>query len=233
MRTGSWILAAVASAMLWTSSPAWAGEAKVGAEPLDTDGSGKLTKAGQAAAVSEIEAQPGDEVWVLHLWAKIDNGADGPLYIEIGKNRDGRRLVSKRESIDDYAADKYVSATVELDRSDGFKPDQVVEVAFVQNMGGKDAIKATVEVTLKASSAPPPAAETPEPEEEDEDGEDEDDDGEDKDDDATPSPEPTPATPPPVESGDKKGCTVGGHAPTPSAALLLLCLGAVATRRRR
>ena len=208
--------------------PAWAGEAKVGAEPLDTDGSGKLTKAGQAAAVSEIEAQPGDDLWVLHLWAKIDNGAEGPLYIEIGKNRDGRRLVSKRESIDDYAADKYVSATVELERADGFKPDQLIEVAFVQNVGGKDAIKAKVDVTLKASSAPPPKAEEPEEEEPEDEDEAE---AEDEDEEATPAPEPTPAAPPPVESGDKKGCTVTGHAPTPGAALLLL--GLVALRRRR
>jgi MYXO-CTERM domain-containing protein len=226
MRAANWYTAIVVGSLLLASAPAWAGEVKVGFEPLDTDDSGKLTKEAADQAVTTLEAQPGNESWMVNLWAKIDNGADGPIYIEFGRVRDGRRLIAAREEIADYAGDKYLSASVEIFRSDGFRPEEVIQVAFVQNIGGKDAIKASTDVTLAASSAPEPKAEAPDepPPEDDLDGPDEDD--------AAPAAAPpSPDGPPPVESGDKKGCTIAGPTPAP-AWMLLVALLALPRRRR-
>ena len=63
-------------ATLSLSSSALAGEVKLGPTKLEVDGEGKLTDAGRKAATDELKNEPGDdEVWIAHLWAKLDKGA--------------------------------------------------------------------------------------------------------------------------------------------------------------
>lgn len=224
MRGTTTTLVAALGIGLLTSTLAWAGDLKIGKEPLETDDKGKLTKAGQAAAVTEIEAEPGNEAWRLHLWAQIDKPAEGPLYVEFYRQREGKELVAHRHEIADYAGDKYVSVDLEIDRSEGFRAGETVDLAFVQNVGGRDAKKAKAKVTLAASSAPEPAPEPEEPEE-----------PEAPEEPAAPEPaasEPAaaPAGPPPVEPADKKGCRAGATTPA-SWAVWALVLAGVPRRR--
>ena len=228
MRGATTTLVAVLGLGLLASGPAWAGDLKIGKEPLETDDSGKLTKAGQAAAVTEIEAEPGNDAWMLHLWAQIDKPAEGPLYVEFYRQREGKELVAHRHEIADYAGDKFVSVDLEIDRSEGFRPGETVDLAFVQNVGGKDVKKAKAKVTLEASSAPEPTP-APEPEEPEEEPTDDAPEG----DGSAAAPEPAaPAEPPPVESGDKKGCRAGATTPPAAWAVWALALAAVPRRRR-
>lgn len=230
MRGATTTLVAALGIGLLTSSLAWAGDLKIGKEPLDTDDDGKLTKAGQAAAVTEIEAEPGNEAWRLHLWAQIDKPAEGPLYVELYRQREGKELVAHRHEIADYAGDKYVSVDLEIDRSEGFRAGETVDLAFVQNVGGRDAKKARAKVTLVASSAPEPAPEPEEPEEPEEpDAPEAPDDAPDP---SAPQPAAAPDGPPPVEPTDKKGCRAGATTPPVSWAVWALALAGVPRRRR-
>jgi hypothetical protein len=221
------MMVGVLAASLLGSATAWAGELVVGAEPLEVDGSGKLTKAGREKAVTKIESSvPGDEVWSLFLWAKIDNPAVGPLYLEFYRNYQGKQLMAHRVEFAEYAGDKFVSMDVEISRSEGFRAGETVDVAFVQNVGGRDVKKAKGKLELLASSKPAPKPEKEAAGEEEE--EEEKDPNEAREIASDPAGDPS-SEPPPVESGDKKGCTVGGSAPPLSWALL----GLVALRRRR
>lgn len=227
MRATTTLVAALAIGLL-ASGLAWAGDLKIGKDPLETDDAGKLTKAGQSAAVTEIEAAPGNEEWTLHLWAQIDKPAEGPLYVEFYRKRDGKELVAHRHEIADYAGDKYVSVEIVIDRSQGFAPGEMVDLAFVQNVGGRDAKKAKASVALKASTAPEPKDEEPEPEDELDDEQEAEDEGSEA---AEPEPAAAPAGPPAVEPGDKKGCRTGATTPTGWWAVVVIAL--VARRRAR
>jgi MYXO-CTERM domain-containing protein len=228
MRGATTTLAIALGIGLLASGPAWAGDLKIGKDPLETDGDGKLTKAAQAAAVTEVEAEAGNEAWVLHLWAQIDNPAQGPLYVEFYRQREGKELVAHRHEIADYAGDKYVSVDVEIDRSEGFRPGETVDLAFVQNVGGKDAKKAKAKVSLLASSVPEPAPEEDAPEEDapEEDAPEEDDAAA-----SEPEPAAAPAGPPPVEPSETKGCRVGAE-PGSAGWWSVLALVLVARTRR-
>ncbi len=217
--------AAFSGVLLLGSTAAWAGELLVGVEPLPVDDAGKVTKEGKAKAVSEIESSvPGDEVWMLYIWAKIDNPAEGPIYLEFYRNHEGKQLMAHRVDYDEYEGDPYISMDVEITRNDGFRIGDAFEVAFVQNVGGKDVKKAKGKIKLLASSKPAPA-----PEEAEGEGEEEVDPNEAKEIGEAPSGGDEGGGPPPVEGGDKKGCTVGGVAPAP----WLLLLGGVGLSRAR
>ncbi|MBC8067644.1 MAG: hypothetical protein IAG13_04860, partial [Deltaproteobacteria bacterium] len=84
--------ALVFGATLWISGTAWAGELKIGAAKLDVDDSGAITDAGRKAATEELKNEPGDdEVWIAHIWAKLDKGGPGPLQFEFyGELPDGK-----------------------------------------------------------------------------------------------------------------------------------------------
>lgn len=206
MRHASWFAVAALGSVLLASAPVRAGDLKVGAQALETDDDGKLTKAAASAAVTELEAEPGDEAWVLHLWGKVDKPAVGPLYVELYRDRDGKMLVAHRHEIADYEGDPYLSLELEIGRDEGFRPGDKIEIAFVQNVGGKDVKKSKGKLTLAKSSAPPPRDE-PEPEPEDEEAP-EDDPAE------ADTPAPTPDAPPPVAPAADKGCTIGAPAST-------------------
>jgi hypothetical protein len=232
MRSTKWLSLVVLVGVLLASGAARAGELLIGLEPLEVDAKGKITDAGKAAAVTEVEAGPYNELWSVHLYAQLDKRTvNGPLYLEVYRERKGKLFVALRKEYPDYDGARYVTMDLELESTDGFAAGQTVEIAFVQTVGGRDAKWAKAKLTLLASSAPPPESE---PEEEVE-GEDEDelegegeDEGEDEEAAAPPQPA-APSEPPPVESGNKRGCHVGG--PEPSAWLLLVPL--LGARRRR
>jgi hypothetical protein len=222
MRPTKWLMAAALCGVLLGSSTAWAGELLVGAEPLPVGDDGNITKDAKGKAVAEIESSvPGDEAWTLYIWAKIDNPAIGPIYLEFYRRHDGRELMAHRVPYEEYDGGKFLRMDVEITRNDGFKSGETLDVAFVQNVGGKDVKKAKGKITLLKSSKPMPKGEEAD---EDEDEEEEVDPNEAKEIAETP---PEESTPPEVESGDKKGCTVGGIAMSP-----WLLLPVVGLRRR-
>jgi hypothetical protein len=219
MRPANWLMAAALCGVLLGSSTAWAGELLVGAEPIEVGDDGNITKAAKGKAVAELESSvPGDEAWTLYIWAKIDNPAVGPIYLEFYRNHDGRELMAHRVGYEEYEGDKFISMDVEITRTEGFRSGETLDVAFVQHVGGKDVKKAKGKITLLKSSKPMPKAEEAAPEEEEKDP------NEAKEIAETPASE---SEPPAVESGDKKGCTLGGVAMSP-----WLLLPLVALRRR-
>ena len=218
--------AALGGVLLLGSGAAWAGELKIGAEPHELDDKGKLTKDARAKAVTELESSvPGDELWSLFLWAKIDNGADGPLYLEFYREYQGKTLMAHRMEYDGYGGERYITMDVEIGRSEGFRTGETITIAFVQNMGAKDVKKAKATVKLLASSKkpePPPSG--------DDDGGDGPVEGET---DALagedePDPPDADPEPPPIEPTKKKGCTIGTAVPP-----LWLLLGIIGMARGR
>jgi hypothetical protein len=195
------------------------GELLVGSEPLPVDDSGKLTADGKAKALTKIEAsEPGEEVWTLHLWAKIDKGAEGPLYLEFHREHKGERLLAHRVEYDDYGGEPYTSREVEISRSQGFRIGDTIDLTLIQIVGGKDVAKAKGKVELAASSKPAPAAKDDAP------GQDEVDPNEAREIGSTP--DANAGGPPPVEAG-KKGCAIGEPSP------VWLLLGLVLVNRGR
>jgi hypothetical protein len=233
MRHASWFTTAVFMAVLLAGGTAWAGEVLVGVEPFEVDDAGNITKAAREKAIKEIESSvPGDEIWRLHLWAKLDKPAEGPLYLEFYRDKDGKKLMAHRVEIETFDGNKFFSMDVEISRTEGsFRIGEELEVAFVQLVGGKDAKKASGKIRLIASSKPVPTKPADGGGNVDRDREADEaiSDAETKSD--TPSSESSSSSeaPPPVESGDKKGCTIAAPAPAPWLALL----GLVAIRRRR
>lgn len=235
-----WLMLAILPLLLLLPIEAWAGEVLIGPEPFETDNKGNVTKESRTKAITEVEANADGDAWTLYIWARIDNPAVGPLYLEFFRERNGKKLTAYREEILDFAGDKYISMDLEIYRSDGFKADETVEMAFLQNVGGKDAKKAVTNVTLKPSSAPPPAKADDDDDDEGEgdegDEEDEGDEGdEDDEDDGDAAADagasaPSSEAPPPVSSGDKKGCSVGSPAGCSWALLLVV---AAWSRRRK
>jgi MYXO-CTERM domain-containing protein len=150
-------LAALAFACtLLFSATAFAAEVKFGAAPLAVDGTGNLTAAGKSATVTELPSAPGDEEWVLHLWAKLDKGAPGPLYVEFyGKTPDGQPYLAYRHEHSDYEGDKYVSMEIELSGSKGFNKNHTYKVELTQaDTKGKDIKLASGSLKLTWTPAP-------------------------------------------------------------------------------
>lgn len=228
---------ALGGAMLVAPS-AFAGEVKFAAEAFDTDDSGKLTEAGRSAAVKELPSLPGEDVWVLHLWAKIDKGAPGPLYVEFFDKLpgSGKRYKAWAYEHSNYQGDEHVTLEMELEGNVGFNRDHTYTVELVQvDAKGKNLQLASGQVKLVYTEA------KEEPEGEDE-GEDEDDDEGDD-----PSaqdeldsfaggdaPESGNEGPPPVAPpASKKGCSVDPGLGVAPGILVMMVLGASVARRRR
>ncbi len=211
---------------------AWASELKLLAAPAETDDSGKLS--GSPETVKELKSDPGEETWHLHLWAKVDKGAPGPLYAEIkGKvPGSGKSYTVANPEKADYDGEKYVSWSIELDGNTGFNRNKDYTVELVQlNSKGKN-ISLTPSSKFKLLYTEP---EEPDDEGGDEEGEDEGDDLDDQDvhdsfagDDAGGGDD----GPPPVAPPPKKGCSVDPQPLGGSAILLMLAVGAAVRRRR-
>jgi len=215
---------------------ALAGEVKFGTEPLPIDESGKLTSAGREAALTKVESEPGEETWLVHLWAKLDNGAPGPLYVEFfGKLPDGKPYRAYQYEHTEYDGEPYVSFPMELSGNDGFNKGRAYTVKVTQvSAKNKDLVLATGRIELEYRDA----------EAEAEGGADE------ADEEAEGEPEKDPEMsaqdeldslgdgagqegPPPVDSKGKKGCSVQPASQGLASVLACFVLGLGLTRRRR
>jgi MYXO-CTERM domain-containing protein len=217
---------------------AHAGDVKFGTEPLEVNDAGKLTDAGKKAATETLKSMPGEEVWPIHVWAQIDNGGPGPLYVEFwGKLPDGKPYLTFRHEHSAYGGEKYVSISFELSGNLGFNKGKTYNVKVLQvSPKGKDLVLANGKVTLAYTE---PEKEPEGDEEGDEEGKD--DEGEENDtaeqdaiDTLTPGAEGGGAEggPPPVDSKGKKGCSIGSEDAGLSLALLMFAAGALRLRRR-
>ena len=227
-----WISPLLLGAALLGPATAWAGDVKFGAEPLAVDDKGNITAEGKSAAISKLASEPGEELWQFHLWAKIDKGGPGPLYVEfLGKLPDGKEYVTYRYEHGSYDGEKFVSLSFDLEGNLGFNKGKTYKVKVLQGNtkpGRPDIILATGSITLEYTE--PPA------EEEGDEGGDTDGDTAAQDElDTLAGPDeevgdtPPPQGPPPVAK-DKKGCTVGSTDLGLPAVAALFALGLV--RRR-
>lgn len=226
-----WISPLLLGAALLGPATAWAGEVKFGAEPLAVDDNGNITGEGKAAAVETLQSEPGEEVWHFNLWAKIDKGGPGPLYVEfVGKLPDGKEYVTYRYEHGSYDAEKFVSLSFDLEGNLGFNKGKTYKVKVLQGNtkpGKPDIILATGKITLEYTEPPP--------EEEDEGDTDGEPDASAQDElDTLAGPDDGagdggPEGPPPV-APEKKGCSVGATDLGLPAVMALFALGLV--RRR-
>jgi MYXO-CTERM domain-containing protein len=225
---------------LLVAPAAFAGDVKFGAKPLETDDSGKITDAGKSAAIKQLASNPGEEVWPLHLWAQIDKGAPGPLYVEFFDKLpgSGKRYRAWQYEHAGYEGEKYLTLELELEGDVGFNKGHTytVEVSQLDNKG-KNLVLASGQLELVYTQA------KPEDEEEGEDDEGKDEDGQTEEQDELDSfaggeDANSGEAPPPVTSpGKKKGCSVdsGSDAAPGMLVLLLLAAGLLSrpARRRR
>jgi hypothetical protein len=139
------------TAVLLGPAVAHAGDVKFGNEPLEVNDAGKLTDAGKKAATETLKSVPGEEEWPIHVWAQIDNGGPGPLYIEFwGKLPDGKPYLTFRHEHAGYGGEKYVSLSFELSGNLGFNKGKTYNVKAVQvSPKGKEVVLANGKVTLE------------------------------------------------------------------------------------
>jgi len=218
-------------ATLSIADTAYAGEVKVGKSKLEVGEDGNITDAGRKAATEELTNEPGDEeVWIAHIWAKLDKGAPGALNFEFyGTLPDGKTYLTYRKVEESYDGGKYVSAELELEGDDGFNKNKQYKIEITQlDDKGKEFKLASGKVKLvwvdhkeetKAEGGDEGKAEKdPQDELDSISGGD---DGDAK----------SEGGPPPVEPSKKKGCAIepeGGAL----GLLVLFALGAVSRRRR-
>lgn len=218
-------------------SPAvFAGEVKFSAEPFDTDDKGALTDAGKSAATKTLASVAGEESWPLHIWAKIDKGAPGPLYVEFFGELpgSGKRYLAWRYEHSAYDGEKFVTIEVELEGDRGFNRGKTYAVELIQvNDKGKNIKLASSSITLEYTEAE---------ESEDEGGDDgEDDELSEQDEldsfaggDEKESGDGSEEGPPPIAAETKKkGCHVEPGMGAAPGVLVMLLLGAGLGRRRR
>lgn len=227
-----WLQPLALGLALATPLAAWAGEVKFGAEPLATDDGGNITADGKSSATTTLKSAPGEEIWTLNLWAKIDKGGPGPLYVEfIGKAPGGKEYVTYRYEHGSYDGEKFVSLTFDLEGNAGFNKGKTYKVKVLQGAtkpGKPDIVLATSSLTLEYVE--PPA--------EDEGGDEDVDDtaAQDELDTLAGPDEPDVGDgaeqgPPPVDpASSKKGCTIGADDFGFPAVAALFTLGLV--RRR-
>ncbi len=231
-------LAATAGALalgltLFASSTASAGEIRVGAAPLAVDGQGKLTDAGRQAAKDEIPSQPGEEEWVIHLWATLDKGAPGGLNIEFyGQLPDGKPYLAYSVAEEGYDGGKYMSLELELEGSKGFNKNKSYTIEITQQDDkGRDFKLASGKVKLVWTEAPAEpdgggdAGDEPEADSAAQDALDTLSGG----DGGGDAPE---GGPPPVDPS-KKGCAIDSDAGGTVGLLVLMALGVTIRRRGR
>jgi hypothetical protein len=217
-----------------------AGELKFAGRPMEIDADGKLTKDARSGAKGEVESEsPDEESWVVHVWAQIDKGAEGPLYLEFTREHAGARLMAYSHEHADYGGEKFVSLTIELSRSMGFRFDDQLDVEALQiEENDKRRVLARGKLTLrkstKASSPAPVGGGSRGSSKGDDEKEAEDEASEQDiaDSFAGGGAQEEDGEPPSVESGDKKGCSVEPRADLPWALALLFALGLCGRRGR-
>ncbi len=218
---------------LLIGSTASAGEIKFGQEMLDVTDKGALSSDGKKNVVSELDNVPGEDMWLAHTWAKIDKGAEGPLYVEFFQQLNGESMLVWRYEEGSYDGSKYVNMEIELEGRLGFNKERTYDVRVVQvSSKGKDIVLAKSKIKLIKSGRKPP----PDEDDGEEDPEEDDDEFDTYGDDEEPPVEATPSeTPPPIEPAKKKGCSIDSDAFGFNGALVLFGLagGLLARRRRR
>lgn len=227
---------------LFTADVAHAAEIKFGEGPssLAVDDEGKLTDAGRKTAVKELDKIPGEDAWDLRVWAKLDKGKGGPLYVEFWQTVEvmGKSQKAKVWHHEDsqYEAQKYVNYNMVLEGKVGFNKGRTYDVYFVQvDKKGKDIRIGSAKLKLiNTGREPDPGdeAEKKKKEEEEASAQDELDglSGPDEEEEEERDPEPDEA--PPETEASKKGCSVDSGSGF-NGALILLLLGAAAFTRRR
>ena len=233
-----WLLpTAVAMATLCSTaaSVAWAGEIKFGTSKLEVDDKGNLTTEGRKASVDTVDEVPGEDRWEVHLWAKLENAAEGPLYFQFYQNLNGTTSEVWRYDEQNFPGGKFFSADIDLEGGRGFNKDRTYDVKAMQvSPKGKDLILATGKVKLIKSGKKPEKSADDEKEDEippDQDAYDSLAGGEEPEGDEDKG---AAEAPPAVEPKAKKGCTIDSDGSAWNGALLLLALGfGLATRRRR
>jgi MYXO-CTERM domain-containing protein len=235
-RLRSLAFALALGAGLLAAPQAFAGEVKFGAQPLETDDAGKLTEAGRSAAVKKLPSNPGEEVWPLHLWAQIDKGAPGPIYVEFFDKlpTTGKRYRAHQHEHAGYEGEKYLTLDLELEGDVGFNKGHTytVEISQLDNKG-KNLVLATAQLELVYTEGKPEDAE-PEEGDDDEGDEDQSDEQDELDSFAGGEEGNDGEGPPPVTSpGKKKGCSVDPGVGAAPGVLVLMVLGAASVRRRR
>lgn len=232
-----WLLpTAVAMATLCSTaaSVAWAGEIKFGTSKLEVDDKGSLTAEGRKASVDTVDEVPGEDRWEVHLWAKLENAAEGPLYFQFYQNLNGTTSEVWRYDEQNFPGGKFFSADIDLEGGRGFNKDRTYDVKAMQvSPKGKDLILATGKIKLiKSGKKPEKSADEKEDEiPPDQDAHDSLAGGEEPEGDEDKG---AAEAPPAVEPKAKKGCTIDSDSSAWNGALLLLVLGAgLATRRRK
>jgi MYXO-CTERM domain-containing protein len=118
--------------VLLAAGVARAGEIKFGAQPLPVDENGKITAQGRKAAVAKLENDQGGDAWMMHLWAKLDRPAPGPLYVEFYGRYKGQRYQVWTYEHSDFDGSKYLSLSIELEGRSGFNKNKDYEVVITQ-----------------------------------------------------------------------------------------------------
>lgn len=219
------------------STAALAGEIKIGATPIEVDDKGKITAKGKSAVVEELDEVPGEDRWIAHVYAKLDDPAPGPLYIEFYQNLDGAKTMVWRHDMNDFQGEKWINEEVELEGGKGFNKNRTYDVKITQvSPKGKDltlAYGAKIKL-IKSGKKPEPS---PEDEEQDkvpadQDAHDSLGGGDAPEGDGPAAGDGEKEGPPPVET-KKKGCAVDGEGSAWNGAMILAVLGAGMMLRRR
>ena len=134
----------------FASTAVLAGEIKVGQDKeLETTDKGALTGAARKAAVTELDNVPGEDLWVCYLWAQIDRGAEGPLYIEFFQEINGGESIVHRHEETGYDGGKFIKIPIELEGNIGFNKDRNYTIKIVQaNAKGNDIVLGKTKIKL-------------------------------------------------------------------------------------
>jgi hypothetical protein len=234
------ISTAIGLGCLFAVSTAHAGEVKFGEGPMSlaTGDDGKLTDAGRKTAVTALDKVAGEDEWDLRIYAKLDKGAGGPLYVEFWQTVEvlGKKQVSKVFHHEDpnYEGGKYVAYNIVLEGKVGFNKDRTYNVYFVQvGKNDKDIRLASSKLELINTGREPEKGEDTGDGAEEEEASDQDAldslGGPDEEEEEEPD---APAEAPPETEASKKGCAVDGGIGFNGALMLLLLGGTVLSRRR-
>ncbi|MCA9657674.1 MAG: hypothetical protein KC486_04980 [Myxococcales bacterium] len=229
------LLSAAFALPMLASTAAFAGDIKFGQEMLDVDDKGNLTADAKKKTVTELDNVPGEDMWLAFTWVKVDNGAEGPLYVEFFQDINGEQHLVWRYEESNYDGSKYVSMEIELEGRLGFNKDRTYAVRVLQvNAKGKDIVMAKSKISLIKSGKEPPPDEDDDDDKGDDKGADEQDDIDTFGDDEEPPPETPSEAPPPVEP-KKKGCSIDGDGfgGFNGALVLFGIAGGLLYRRRR
>lgn len=217
------------------STAALAGEVKIGTAPIELDDKGKIKN--KDVVVDTVDEIPGEDVWKVYFYAKLDNPAPGPLYIEFYQELDGNKGLVWRHDENDFAGDKTINIELELEGRKGFNKNRTYDIKVAQvSPKGKDLTLATGKIKLiKSGKKPEPSKdeggeEGGEKSDPDQDAHDSLVGGDGKDASGDAGPE-NKEGPPPVEK--KKGCAIDSEGTAWNGALVLMALGAGFVLRRR